>query len=75
VEPQSGAAGRSGRRALAAAFAATTAIFVLSAGFATTSFGLHATTVVYSRGVVALGLIALAAQRMRSGRQSTPVST
>jgi hypothetical protein len=47
----------------------------VAAGFATTSFGLHATTVVYSLGVVALGLIALAAQRMRSGRQSTPVST
>ena len=47
----------------------------VAAGFATTSFGLHATTVVYSLGVVALGLIALAAQRIRSGRQSTPVST
>ena len=34
----------------------------LAAGFASTLFGLHATTVVYSLGVVALGLIALAAQ-------------
>jgi MFS family permease len=40
----------------------------VAAGFATTSFGLHPTTVVYSLGVVALGLIALAAQRMRSAR-------
>jgi hypothetical protein len=37
----------------------------LAAGFATTSVGLHATTVVYSVGVVALGVIALAAQRRR----------
>jgi MFS family permease len=34
----------------------------LAAGFATTSFGLHPTTVVYSLAVVALGLVALAAQ-------------
>ena len=47
----------------------------VAAGFAATSFGLHATAVVYSLGVVALGLIALAAQAMRSTRQRTPVST
>jgi MFS family permease len=35
----------------------------LAAGFGTTSFGLHTTTVVYSLGVVALGLVALATQR------------
>jgi MFS family permease len=40
----------------------------LAAGLGTTSFGLHATTVVYSLGVVALGLTALAAQRARSAR-------
>jgi MFS family permease len=34
----------------------------VAAGFASTSFGLHATTVFYSLCVVALGLIALAAQ-------------
>jgi MFS family permease len=39
------------------------------AGFATTSVGLRPTTVVYSLGVVALGLTALAAQRMRSARR------
>jgi MFS family permease len=38
----------------------------LAAGLATTSFGLRATTVVYSLGVTALGLIALAVQAMRS---------
>jgi len=38
----------------------------VAAGFATTSVGLHATTVVYSVGVVALGVIALAAQRRRA---------
>jgi cytochrome bd-type quinol oxidase subunit 1 len=37
----------------------------VAAGFATTSFGLHPTTVVYSLTVVALGLIALGAQRLR----------
>ncbi len=37
----------------------------LAAGFASTSFGLHPTTVVYSLGVVAFGLIALAAQGIR----------
>ena len=36
------------------------------AGLAATSVGLHPTMVVYSSGVVALGLIALAAQGMRS---------
>ena len=40
----------------------------VAAGFATTFFGLHTTTVVYSLGVVALGLVALAAQGMRSAR-------
>jgi MFS family permease len=35
----------------------------IAAGFATTSFGLHATAVVYSVGVVALGLVALAVRR------------
>jgi MFS family permease len=40
----------------------------VAAGFATTSFGLHPTTVVYSAGVVGLGLIALVAQRMRAAR-------
>ncbi|HEV3103775.1 MAG TPA: MFS transporter [Candidatus Dormibacteraeota bacterium] len=38
----------------------------VAAGLASTSFGLHSTTVVYSAGVIALGLIALAAQSMRS---------
>jgi hypothetical protein len=38
----------------------------VAAGFATTSVGLHVTTVVYSVGVVALGVIALAAQRRRA---------
>jgi len=38
----------------------------VGAGFATTSFGLHSTTVVYSVGVTALGLIVLAVQVMRS---------
>jgi MFS family permease len=47
----------------------------VAAGFATTSFGLHATTVVYSLGVVTLGLIALAAQRLRLATQRAPVST
>jgi predicted MFS family arabinose efflux permease len=40
----------------------------LGAGFASTSFGLHGTTVVYSLCVVALGVIALVAQGMRSAR-------
>ncbi len=40
----------------------------VAAGFASTSFGLHPTTVVYSLGVVTLGLIALAAQELRSAR-------
>jgi hypothetical protein len=37
----------------------------VAAGFATTSFGLRPTMVIYSLGVVALGVIALAAQRKR----------
>jgi MFS family permease len=40
----------------------------VAAGFATTSFGLRPTMVVYSLGVVALGVIALAAQRRRDAR-------
>ena len=40
----------------------------VAAGFATTSVGLHVTTVVYSIGVIALGVIALAAQRRRAAR-------
>jgi MFS family permease len=44
----------------------------VGAGFASTSFGLHPTTVVYSLGVVALGLIALAAQALRSARLERP---
>jgi MFS family permease len=40
----------------------------VAAGFASTSFGLHVTTVVYSLGVIALGLIAFAAQRLRPER-------
>jgi len=42
----------------------------VAAGFVTTSVGLHPTTVVYSVGVVALGLVALAAQGVRSARLS-----
>jgi MFS family permease len=38
----------------------------VAAGLATTSVGLHATTVVYSLGVIALSIIALVAQGMRS---------
>jgi predicted MFS family arabinose efflux permease len=40
----------------------------VAAGVASTSFGLHATTVVYAVGVVALGLIALAAQSKRGSQ-------
>jgi hypothetical protein len=36
------------------------------AGFASTSVGLRSTAVVYGLGVVALGLTALAGQRMRT---------
>ncbi len=42
----------------------------LAAGFAATSVGLHTTTVVYSLGVIAFGLIALAAQTVRGSRVS-----
>jgi MFS family permease len=38
----------------------------VAAGFAATSVGLHPTTVVYSLGVVGLGLIALAARGLRT---------
>src|SRR5713226_9627803 len=44
----------------------------IAAGFATTLFGLHVTTMVYSLGIVALGLIALAAQRRRAARLADP---
>jgi hypothetical protein len=40
----------------------------VAAGVVSTSFGLHATAVAYSLGVVALGLVAVAAHRMRSRR-------
>ena len=40
----------------------------LAAGFASTSVGLHSTMVVYSLGVVAFGLVAVAAQGIRSAR-------
>jgi len=41
----------------------------LAAGFGSTRFGLHTTTVVYGLGVVALGIIALLIQRMRTARR------
>ena len=44
----------------------------VAAGFVSTSFGLHITTLVYSLGVATLGVIALAAQRMRSARLKVP---
>ena len=40
----------------------------LAAGFASTSVGLHATMAVYSLSVVAFGLVAVAAQGIRSAR-------
>jgi MFS family permease len=40
----------------------------VAAGFATTSFGLRPTTVIYSLGVVALGLVGFAAQERRAAR-------
>jgi MFS family permease len=40
----------------------------VAAGLAATSVGLHPTTLVYGGGVVALGLVALVAQRLRSAR-------
>lgn len=40
----------------------------IAAGYSSNSFGLHATTVVYSLGIVALGLVALAAQGMNRSR-------
>jgi hypothetical protein len=39
----------------------------LAAGYASTSVGLHTTTVVLSLGVIALGIVALGTQVMRSG--------
>jgi predicted MFS family arabinose efflux permease len=41
----------------------------LAAGFGTTRFGLHTTTLVYGLGVVALGITALLIQRMRTARR------
>ena len=41
----------------------------VAAGFASTAFGLHATTVVYSLCVVTLGVLALGAQGLRSARR------
>lgn len=46
----------------------------IGAGVAATSFGLHPTTVVYSLGIVALGLMALAAWAMRRSRVGTLVA-
>jgi MFS family permease len=43
----------------------------IGAGFASTSFGLHATAVVYGLGIVALGLMALAAQGILRSRRSS----
>jgi MFS family permease len=40
----------------------------LAAGLGSTAFGLHTTTVIYGLGVVALGLLALIIQRVRSAR-------
>jgi len=40
----------------------------IAAGYSSTSFGLHATTVVYSLVIVALGLVALAAQGINRSR-------
>jgi hypothetical protein len=40
----------------------------VAAGFATTSVGLRPTTMAYGLGVVALSVLALAAQRLRSAR-------
>jgi predicted MFS family arabinose efflux permease len=45
----------------------------IGAGLATTRFGLHATAVVYGLGIVALGLIALAAQGIRRSRVTRAV--
>jgi hypothetical protein len=38
----------------------------VAAGFASTSLGLRSTAVIYGVGVIALGLTALAGQRMRT---------
>jgi MFS family permease len=43
----------------------------VAAGFATTSFGLRPTTIVYSLGVVALGIVASVAQQIRAARLTT----
>jgi predicted MFS family arabinose efflux permease len=45
----------------------------IGAGFASTSFGLHATTVVYGVGIVVFGLMALAAQGILRSRSATAV--
>jgi len=41
----------------------------VAAGWAATSFGLHTTTLAYGVGVIALGLVALAAHSLRSNRR------
>jgi MFS family permease len=46
----------------------------LAAGFGSTTFGLHTTTLVYGLGVVALGIMALAIQRMRATESKGAVS-
>ena len=65
--------GSPGERSELFAFALVIAYLAFSlpavaAGYAATSVGLHSTTVIYSLGVIAFGLIALAAQRMRASR-------
>jgi MFS family permease len=47
----------------------------VAAGFAATSFGLRPTTIVYSLGVVALSVIALAVQRIRVARLGDPAGS
>src|SRR5438132_541267 len=61
--------GSPGERSELFAFALVIAYLAFSlpavaAGYAATSVGLHSTTVIYSLGVIAFGLIRLAAQRM-----------
>ncbi|MGW5349529.1 MFS transporter [Streptomyces sp. NPDC004031] len=45
------------------------------AGFATTDVGLHRTAVVYSSAVIAFGVLALVAQRLRTSRAAARAST
>src|SRR6266849_5783820 len=54
-----------------ASFRTLARLAAIGAGVAATSFGLHPTAVVYSLGIVALGLIALAASAMRRSRVGT----